>query len=489
MSVLGIDVGTTTCKGIVVDKNGFIIAKKQTDYSIKPIIKNNTVTIDAKVFKECVFLIIKELSLMVNGVDVIKAISISTHGETLIVVGKDGEPLTPAILSMDRRCICEMQFLEKELGKEKFYSICGTPIHSQYPVPKIMWHKKNEPEIFSKAYKFCTVQDYLHSNLGVGYYVDYSLASRFGGFDIKKRDWSNEILSIVGVNKDRFSIPVQAGSVIGVVDKEIAYSLGLDGDVKVVAGGHDQPCAALAMGAENKKITISAGSYECVTISTDTPLNDPKGYLCGLNSYCHVLENKYVTLAFFSSGLMVNWFIDKLCPYLKDSGKNIYNYLESIAPKTPTSICFTPHLYGAMNPKWDDNARAVVTGLSGEMGLGDLYRAVLEGTACELSLNLKVLEELAGEVDKVVLCGGGTRSDLWMQIRADVLNKKLMRIDGDIDASCIGAALIAGVGVRMFSSYQQAIDKIKYKYSEFLPKNPNGYIEQKEKYLKIIERN
>lgn len=485
MSVLGIDVGTSTCKGVVLTADGKIINKNQYNYFSKPTIEKNTAYISAQVFKDGVFNLIRELALAVKDVDPIEALALSTHGETLILADGDGNALSPAILSMDRRCDKEAQILERELGKDGFYSICGTPIHTQYPVPKIMWFKKNDPLTFGKSQRYCTVQDYLHGQLGVEFAVDYSLASRFGGFDVKNRSWSDAVLSVANIAKDKFSTRVQSGTVIGTIPFDKAKELNLNAGVKVVAGGHDQPCAALAMGAESGKMTVSAGSYECATIVTDNPLNDKNGFKYGLNSYCHVIPDKYLTLAFFSSGLIVNWFVDKLCPFISGGEKSIYSILEDLAPNNPTGICFTPHLYGSMNPKWDDGAKAVISGITGETGIGHLYRALLEGASCELNLNLQVLEQLSSKIEKVVLCGGGTRSNLWMQIRADILNKPLFRIEGSIDASCIGAAILAGLGNKTFTDYKQAVDKIQYTFTEFLPINVKEYEQQKLNYSKI----
>ena len=146
MSVLGIDVGTSTCKGIVLNAEGKTIAQKQRNYNVKPIISQAKAEIPAEVFVEGVFSLIKELALQVKGVDSIRAIALSTHGETLIPTDCNGIALRPALLSMDRRCVGETQRLEEKVGVRKFYEICGTPIHSQYPIPKIMWLMKNEKE-------------------------------------------------------------------------------------------------------------------------------------------------------------------------------------------------------------------------------------------------------------------------------------------------------------------------------------------------------
>lgn len=487
MSILGIDVGTSTCKGLVLNANGKILAQKQRDYSAKPTVKGDVAELAAEVFRDGVFSLIRELAAEMRGSDPIDAIALSTHGETLIPVDADGNAIRPALLSMDRRCAKEARALAERVGAERFYEICGTPIHTQYPVPKIMWLMKNEPETVKRTARYCTAQDYLHGALGVGGYVDYSLASRFGGFDIHTHDWSDEIFAAAGLDKRLFSKPLVAGTAVGVIPNEIARDLNLDEGVKLVLGGHDQPCAALAMGARDDTVTISAGSYECATVMTDQPLNDAHGYRFGLNSYCHVAENKYVTLAFFTSGLMVSWFVEKFCALWGEDQKTALKKLEEIAPAHPTGICFTPHIYGSMNPCWDDNAKAKIFGLTASAGLPELYRALLEGAACELGINLSVLEELSGKKTELTFCGGGASSDLWMQIRADVLGRAICRLNDKVDASCMGAAILAGVGNATFADAEQAVEAIRYSKTVFEAKNAVAYEEQKRDYRALYE--
>ncbi len=487
MSVLGIDVGTSTCKGVVLNAEGKIIAQTQKTYSEKPTIKNQFAEIPAETFKDGVFSVIKKLASVTRAIDPIQAIALSTHGETLILVDEKGNALRPALLSMDRRGVLETEILADTVGMENFYRICGTPIHSQYPVPKIMWLQTHERATVKKTSRYCTAQDYLHGVLGVEGYVDHSLASRFGGFDIKKREWSKDVLDAAEINKVKFSTPVVSGTSIGTLPRSIADELGLQENVRLVLGGHDQPCAALGMGATENTMTVSAGSYECVSVMTERPLNGEDGYRFGLNSYCHVLENKYVTLAFFASGLVVSWFMDKFCALFQKGEEDIFVTMERLAPKTPTGICFTPHIYGSLNPCWDDRAKAKILGLTAETGVKELYRAVLEGAASELDLNVSLLERLAGKTKELTFCGGGTRSGLWMQIRADILGRRICRLDNDVDASCMGAAILAGIGNNTFKNVQQAIEAIKYSKTEFDPRNSEGYTAQKKEYRALYQ--
>ena len=488
MSVLGIDVGTSTCKGLALDENGNIIARASLSYAQDVRVEDGAAELPAEQIRDSVFELIRTIADRTQR-DPIRAIAFSTHGETLICVDAQERALAPAMLSMDRRCAAEAAEMADAIGTDRFYRITGTPMHSQYPAPKIMWIKRRRRDLAQKSVHYRSTQDYLHGALGVPGYVDYSLASRFGTLDVCNRAWSDEILSCAGLRADELSTPVQAGAPIGVIPDSIARDLHLSSGIQLVAGGHDQPCASLGMGARRKSITVSAGSYECAAIATDHPLNDARGAKYGLNSYCHVLPDQYVTLAFFASGLTVQWFIDRFCRYEKEQalreGCDVHALLERMAPPAPTCICALPHVYGAMNPEWNENARMQISGLGADHDIGALYRAILEGTACELDLNVRVLERLAGEISGISISGGGTKSDLWMQLRADILNREIDALTGDADASLLGAAMLAGAGCGMFSNIAQAQGALKLPRRLWFPANDRRYDAQKAAYLAL----
>ena len=234
---------------------------------------------------------------------------------------------------------------------------------------------------------------------------------------------------------------------------------------------------------------MSAGSYECAAMTTDHPLNDAAGMQYGLNSYCHVLKDRYITLAFFASGLTVQWIIDQFCKYeslqAAQQGVDVHDLLESLSPDRPTGVCMSPYIYGAMNPEWNEGARATIEGLTAADGVGTLYRAALEGTACELDLNFRVLEKLSGGPAEIVMGGGGTRSKRWMQIRADVAGRPISRIESGVDASCIGAAMLAGLGVGQFASPEAAFAVLSDSMECIEPVSSDAYAAQKRNYLKF----
>ena len=333
-----------------------------------------------------------------------------------------------------------------------------------------------------------TASDYIHRCLGIPKVVDYSMASRFGCFDIHKREWSEEILAAAGISESVLSKPVCGGTCLGKVSSIIAAKLGLSDSVCLVAGGHDQPCASIGMGIiDEDTITVSAGSYECAARISDLPVNNQKGMRYGLNSYCHVLPDKYITLAFFVSGMMAKWYLDTFCHKEKELAKaedrSIFNYMESAFADDPTGICVTPHIFGATNPEWDEKATAKITGLKASTTKADFYKAVLEGVCCELDLNIRVLELLTAPVRRLLMTGGGTKSARWMQMRADITGKEIEAVTENAEASCVGAAILAGIGIGIFRDTEDANRRIRRNLKQYSPKNTDSYQPQKAAYL------
>lgn len=485
MSVLGLDVGTSTCKGVVLGENGAILAQEQQSYAGAVRLHGSAAELDPACFENGARAVIRALADRTRT-DPIRAIAVSSHGETLIPIGADGKPLAYAMLSMDRRGQDASDQLIRQLGQENIYHITGARMHPQFPVPKLMYLKQECGDMLRSTCHYDTANDYIYRILGCPGLMDYSIASRFGGFDIRSRTWSDEIMEAAGLDAALFSTPVCAGSVIGQMPGDVARSLGLTETVLLVAGGHDQPCAALAIGAEENELPVSAGSYECAVLSTDEPLNTAQGLRYGLNSYCHVLPGKYATLAFFVSGMMVQWYLDNFYrEQAQQLSGGVYDWLEQQLPKEPTGICFTPHIFGSMNPEWSEHATAKISGLSANSTREDLYKAVLEGTCCELDLNVRVLERLSGKIDGLVMSGGGTRSGMWMQLRADITGKPVDAARNGADASCLGAAILAGLGAGVFRTQGEAIEKIGCERRHFTPRNPEAYAAQKASYLAL----
>jgi xylulokinase len=315
--------------------------------------------------------------------------------------------------------------------------------------------------------------------MGLPPYVDYSLASRFLAFDIRKLCWSDEILNAVGLRADRLPIPVPAATIVGKLGAEAANSLGLRSGTIVVLGGHDQPCGALGAGVTGAgRISDSIGTYECIVACSNEPCLSDLAFSASLNSYCHVVPEKFVTLAYFPSGIMVKWFHDLLfasgsdqvraAPSDRNSEAQHYDYLESGLTPAPSGLCITPHLIGTCNPEFNPRARAVIAGLAPDSTSSQIYQGILEGLACELSLIAEFLAEAVGGFQDICVTGGGTRSAMGLQLRA-ALTRRRLHVMTTQEAVCLGTAILAGVAAGEYQNIAEAVDQVVHEASVVEP--------------------
>jgi xylulokinase len=337
-----------------------------------------------------------------------------------------------------------------------------------YPLPKILWLRKHQPEIFSCAARFVSVIGYVLLRLGLPPYIDYSLASRYLAFNVRERRWSDDILEATDLNSEHLPTPVPAGTVVGKLDLASANHLGLPCGTPVVLGGHDQPCGALGVGVMAPgQVADSIGTYECVLAASDSPILNEAALAGSLNSYCHVVPERFVTIAFFPSGIMVKWFHDLLyangttqigCDAEKSESEH-YAFLEAHVPGGSTGLCITPNLIGTCNPDFNPHARGIVYGLNPGTGRAEIYKGILEGLACELSQIVKLLAHAVGDFHDMSVTGGGTRSALGLALRSALTGKRLhvMRCP---EAVCLGGAILAGVAAGEYGSIGEAVGRV-----------------------------
>jgi len=455
MSLLAVDIGSSACKAVAFTLAGNILARHSCNYT-PDFPRPSHAEMDPACFWnavcDCTRLVAKELA------DPVQALCLSSHGETFIPLNKMGESIAPAILNQDNRATDEAEWIEKQLGRKRLFEITGLVTHPMYPVPKLLWLRKHQPEVFSSAANFVTVIGYVLVRLGLEPYVDYSLASRFLAFDVRKRHWAEVILEATGLRSDQLPTPAAAGIVVGKLGANVASQLGLPFETPVILGGHDQPCGALGVGViKNGQAADSMGTYECVLVASDDPVMSDAALEGSLNSYCHVVPEKFVTIAYFPSGIMVKWFHDLL--YGDDAGgaePGHYSSLEAGVPEGPTGLCITPNLIGTCNPEFNPKARAMMYGLNPGSGRSDIYKGILEGLACELNLVTRLLTNAVGDFRNVHVSGGGTRSPLGLKLRA-ALTKKCLHVMQSPEAVCLGGAILAGVAIGEYKSVEEAV--------------------------------
>ena len=461
MSLLSIDIGSSSCKAVAFASEGRILADLSRSYT-PDVPRPSWAEMSPDIFWNSFCELTREIAQRVS-VDPVEVVGISSHGETFVAVDDHREAVRPAILNIDNRAVAQADWFKSNFDPKRIFEITGLAIHPMYPIPKILWLRENEPEIFRSTRKFLAVPSYLLLRLGLEVCVDYTQASRFLAFDVLRKCWSDEILGACGLSSDCLAGPVPTGTVAGHVSPSMARNLGLRDGVAVVIGGHDQPCAALGVGVVGAgRVSASLGTYECLLASSDAPSVNDAAYAASLNTYCHVVPDRYVTLAYFPSGIMLDWFLKLLRDDHRTDEASIASVcqaLEGRAPAGTSGLLVTPHLLGSCNPDFDPAATAVISGLRPAMDAAHIYKGILEGIACEFANMADLLRSVAGPFHDVYVTGGGCRSQLGLKLRAAMSSCRLHRMHGD-EAVCLGTAILAGVAAGKYKDIASAIKQL-----------------------------
>ncbi len=465
MSLLAIDIGSSSCKAVVFATSGACLAQHSVSY-IPEFPRPAFAELHPDRFwdavRTCCQVVGRELR------DPVQALCLSSHGETFVPVDARGRPLMNAILNQDNRATMESAQCEQLIGRRRLFEVTGLGAHPMYPLPKILWLRKHQPALFAAVDRFLSLIGYILQKMGLTPYIDHSLASRYLAFDVRKRCWSHTVLAAAELAEARLPIPVPAGTIIGQLNSSTAIELGLTAGISVVLGGHDQPCCALGSGViRTGRVAHSLGTYECLIAAGDAPNLNDHAFAAALNSYCHVVPDRYVTLAYFPSGIMTKWFHDLL--YMEsmadgrrdphDSEQQHYALLAERAPAGPTGLCITPHLVGTGNPEFNPQARGVIAGLSAATTCAGIYKGILEGLACELALLTEALGVAVGAFKDLYVTGGGARSLLGLQLRAALTGCRL-HVMQQQEATCLGTAILAGVAIGEYASAEQAVEAL-----------------------------
>ncbi|MGO9541983.1 MAG: FGGY-family carbohydrate kinase [Terriglobales bacterium] len=504
MSLLAIDIGSSRCKAVAFAVTGEILAQSACAYAPEfPAPSHAEINPERfwQAVRHCSQAVSQRLS------DPVSALCLNSHGETFVPVNGSNEVIAPAILNQDNRATEEAVWLERAFGRKRLFEITGLVAHPMYPVPKFLWLRKHRPDMRASSVRFLSVIGYILSRLGLPPYIDYSLASRYLAFDTRQRRWSDEILAATGIGAECLPIPVPAGTTAGKLDGSSAGDLGLPAGTMVVVGGHDQPCGALGVGAiSSDRVADSMGTYECLLAVSDQPCLTDVALAASLNSYCHVVPDKFVTLAYFPSGIMIQWFHDLL--YGEAHGEAYgeavlahevdpsrtesvhYAKLEREAPAGPTGLCITPNLIGTCNPDFNPHARGMISGLGPNTTRSQIYKGILEGLACELSQMTDILSKAVGGFQDIYVTGGGSRSALGLELRA-ALSRRRLHVMECPEAVCLGGAILAGVACGEYGSLREAVRLVVNDVSVLSPDPAVAadYAQQAEQYRHLRSAN
>lgn len=446
MNYIGIDIGSSGCKAIVVDENGQQLTSSQRDYEVRHS-RDGAATLDSEeVINKC-FDVMKECGARVKA-NAVRGIGISSQGEAFTALGEGGETLNNAMVSSDVRSDAYVQEWVRDFGEERLYQITGHTPHPMFTLFKLLWFKNNNVDAWKKTRYFLCYEDLLQYRLGIKPSISWSLAGRTMMFDVRAHAWNQDIIERVGICRDRLAVPVPAGTRAGTISAEAAARLGLSTDVFVVTGGHDQTCSALGAGvAEEGKAMLATGTVECICPAFKEPVWSSKLKENNLCTYDYSIRGLYATVAFsLTGGNVIKWFRDQLgSPELeeaKHSGKDPYDLLLNTMESNPSSLLVLPYFTPSGTPHFDTHTKGAILGLQLSTQRKDILKALLEGVSFEMRLNLEILESVGHGVAELRWVGGGSKSKLLAQIKSNVMNKKILLLN-ITEAGCFGAAMLA----------------------------------------------
>ncbi len=454
-NLIGLDVGTTGCKAVVFDEDGTLLAGASREYAVdfpRPTWAEQDI--------EAVWALAVESmgdAVAAAGVRDVAAIGLSVHGEAVTPVDAAGRPLRPTILGMDTRTEAQNTWLRERFGARSLFELTGMPIHTVNTLPKLLWLREHEPDVWAAADRFLLVEDFLIARMTGRPVISECLASRTQLFDLRAGGWASEILDALELSSDRLADVVPSGTLVGKMRADLADRLGLASPPGVVTGGHDQACGALGVGLTRPGLaSVSTGTAEVVEVALGTPVVSEPLYEGNVSVYRATVPRLFLAMTLnHSGGLALRWFRDGFCEPQLDrasaSGADAYDVILADASAEPSGLLVLPHFAGAGTPTFDTASRGVILGLTFSTSRADIAKAILEGLTYELRLNLDLLRDGGVAIDVLRAIGGGARSRLWLQLKADITGIPVVtpRIT---EAAAFGAALLAGTGAGLWGS-------------------------------------
>ncbi|HEV8501716.1 MAG TPA: FGGY family carbohydrate kinase [Casimicrobiaceae bacterium] len=454
--VIGVDIGTQSTKAVLMDERGQLVAQASTAYLVDsphPLWAEQWPQVWMQAVENCI------RGVVAGRADVartVKALCISSlYGGSGIPVDVAGAPLAPCLIWMDRRAQDEAAWVRANVDLDRLHDITGNGVDSYYGYTKMLWLREKRPEVWKQTHRFVPPNAYVIAQLTGEWAVDHSSAGNIGGvYDIRRRQWSEAMLEALGIPPSMMPPRlVESSAVVGTLARARAADLGLPADLPVVAGGVDAAVATLAAGARREGNHVAMiGTSMCWGTIRKSP--DARHGLIAMPHVLNGLHDLYVFGGASTAGASVTWFRENFCEAEVTAGKargiDPHVLLEAGAAALPAGgegLLFLPYLMGERSPIWDAQASGAFVGLGLHHGRAHLYRAVLEGVTYALQHNIETGSSGSGVLDEAItVVGGASRSDLWMQMVADVTRRPVYTIPGDVEAS-LGAAMLAALAV------------------------------------------
>jgi xylulokinase len=493
--LLGLDIGTTSVKAGLFDAAGRQVAAAGREYRLAHPAPDR-VEIDPETWWSSAVAAVRR-TLESPGIDpaAIAAMAVSSQGETVAAVDTDGRALGPALVWLDNRATAEARELEEQFGTAVVYERTGVPdVNPTWTAAKLLWLRRHEPTLFGAAARFVLAEDFMLRRLTGRFVTDGGIQCTTMLLDISDGRWWSAMLDAVGVDPGRLPEIAAPGSIVGELAAGPAEALGLRPGLPVVAGGMDQGAGAVGVGnIAGGMISESTGGALTIQASVVRHGADPTGHT---PVYIHSAPGAYLYCPVCPTGGMAfTWFRDQFgAPETERAaaaGRSDYDLLTELAAAIPPGcdgLTMLPHLAGAFSPEYEPAARGVFAGFTLAHTRGHFVRAVLEAVAFMLRRNLELLARAGASTSEIRSHGGGARSALWNQIKADVCGRAVVTLEGE-DAAVRGDAMLAGVAVGAFADLGAAERALVATKARFEPDRTThaAYEDAYDRYLRLFD--
>ncbi|MCM3619842.1 xylulokinase [Sutcliffiella horikoshii] len=482
--VVGIDLGTSAVKVLLVNQLGEVVKEVSKEY---PLLheKSGYSEQEPEVW---VTQTIAGLTEVLNGFsdspEVIEGISFSGQMHGLVLLDENCKVLRNAILWNDTRTTEECQEIYDIVGKEKLLEITKNPALEGFTLPKILWVKKNEPEIFARVRTFVLPKDYLRYRLSGELHMDFSDAAGTLLLNINEKKWSKEILKLLDIPEDICPALVNSHERVGKIIPGIAEATGLSPLTSIIAGGADNACGAIGSGILKEGMTLCSIGTSGVVLSYET--TGDKDFDGKVHYFNHGAPDSYYTMGVtLAAGYSLSWFKNVFA-----NGETFEDLVQGVdsVPVGANGLMFTPYVAGERTPYADASIRASFIGMDTSHERRDFVRAVMEGITFSLNESIAIFRKKGKSIDTVVSTGGGTKNDTWLQMQADVFNARIIKLSSE-QGPGMGAAMLAAYGCGWYASLEECAEEFLHTEKEFLPngKNTEKYEELFSIYLEIYK--
>ncbi len=460
--MMGIDVGTTGTRVVIVRPDGHVVGAATGDHQPMQMEKPGWAEQDPEDWWQATTIAVQGAlsDANVKGSDIVAAgLSGQMHG--VVLLDRTNAVLRPSLIWCDQRSQAQCDWITAQVGSERLIQLVSNPALTGFSAPKLLWIRDHEAAVFERAAHFLLPKDFVRYRLTGEFATDVSDASGTLLFDVSNRRWSQEMLSALGIDSSLLPQAYESPKITGQLTREAALLTGLVAGTPVVGGAGDQAASAVGNGIVLPGLTSATlGSSGVMFAYTGDPKLDPGGRI---HTFCHAVPGKWHVMGVTQgAGLSLRWFRDHFGMtenwYADLADIDVYDLIINEAAKAPAGsngLLFLPYLMGERTPHLDPDARGMWFGLTAAHTRGHLIRAILEGVAFSLRDSLEIFDELKIPVEQIRASGGGSRSFLWRQIQADIYDKEVVTLKTS-EGSAFGAALLAGVGAKTYASVEES---------------------------------